>query len=68
MASREEPLVKDFWKKARLPINATLQQAISNLNETSFQIALIVGAEGVFRGNSYRWGYSTWVIARDDYE
>ena len=50
MANREEPLVKDFWKKARLPVNATLQQAISNLNETSFQIAFIVGAEGVLEG------------------
>jgi dTDP-glucose pyrophosphorylase len=30
------------WRKALLPIDATLKQAIENLNETSFQIAIIV--------------------------
>jgi dTDP-glucose pyrophosphorylase len=50
MTNREEPLVKDFWKKARLPISATLQQAISNLNETAFQVAIITTPDDVLVG------------------
>jgi dTDP-glucose pyrophosphorylase/CBS domain-containing protein len=47
---KSKELTTELWEKALLPIDATLQQAISNLNETSFQIALIVGAEGVLEG------------------
>jgi dTDP-glucose pyrophosphorylase len=38
------------WRKALLPIDATLQQAIKNLNETAFQIAIIVTPENVVVG------------------
>ena len=38
------------WDKALLPINATLQQAISNLNETSLQIVIIIKSNRVLVG------------------
>lgn len=39
------------WRKALLPSNAILQDAIGNLNESSLQIALVVDADGVFQGS-----------------
>jgi dTDP-glucose pyrophosphorylase len=50
MANREDALAKELWGKARLPVNATLRQAISNLNKASLQIALIVRPDGVLEG------------------
>ena len=50
MANSEEPLKNEHWKKALLPPGATLHEAISNLNETAFQIALISNSEGVLIG------------------
>jgi dTDP-glucose pyrophosphorylase len=38
------------WRKALLPIDATLQQAVKNLNETTFQIAIIVTPDNVMIG------------------
>ena len=38
------------WQKALLPVGSTLQQAISNLNESTFQIALVVSANGFLYG------------------
>ena len=38
------------WRKARLAANATLQQVISSLDETAFQIALVVSTDGVLLG------------------
>lgn len=39
------------WRKALLPLNATLQDAIKNLNESSLQIVLVVDSKGVFQGS-----------------
>ena len=38
------------WRSTLLPAHATLQQAISNLNETSLQIAMVVSADGILLG------------------
>ena len=41
---------KNDWRKALLPANATLQQAIRSLDETALQIALVVSADGTLLG------------------
>jgi dTDP-glucose pyrophosphorylase len=38
------------WRKALLPANATLQQAIRNLDESGLQIALVTAADGILLG------------------
>lgn len=38
------------WRKALLPANATLQQAIRNLDESALQIALVTSPGGVLLG------------------
>jgi len=38
------------WRKAVLPERSTLQHAINSLNETSFQIVLVVSADNVLLG------------------
>ena len=43
-------LSTEFWEQALLPINATLQQAISKLDETAFQIVIVVTPERVLLG------------------
>lgn len=40
----------DAWRRALLPLDATIQQAIQNLDETSLQIALVVDAGGTLIG------------------
>ena len=50
MSDSEKPLIAESWKKALLSVNTNLQQAISNLNETAFQIAIIVTPDGVLVG------------------
>lgn len=40
----------ELWKKAILFEDATLQEAINNLNASSFQIAMIVSQQGIFLG------------------
>lgn len=50
MSDSGKSLPTEFWKKALLPVDATLQQAISNLDETAFQIALIVTSDGILVG------------------
>jgi len=50
MPNSEESLTTESWEKALLPIDATLQHTISNLNETSFQIAIIVKSDRVLAG------------------
>ena len=39
-----------FWRKAILPITATIGQAICNLNETSVKIVMVVNDSGVLEG------------------
>ena len=50
MPNSEESLTTGSWEKALLPIDATLQHAISNLNKTAFQIAIIVKSDRVLAG------------------
>jgi len=38
------------WRKAVLPSGSSLQQAIACLNESSFQIVLLVSSDGVLQG------------------
>lgn len=45
-----QPTVMEGWRAAILPDNATLQQAIRNLDQTGFQIAMVVTPEGVLLG------------------
>lgn len=40
----------ELWRKALLPANATLQQAIRNLDETALQITLVVSSGGALLG------------------
>jgi dTDP-glucose pyrophosphorylase len=48
MSNIDEPL--GSWEKALLPINATLQQAISKLNETGCQVIIITTPDRVLVG------------------
>jgi dTDP-glucose pyrophosphorylase len=41
---------REPWQSALLPIDATLQDAIRNLDETALQIALVVSPEGALIG------------------
>ncbi len=50
MSDSDKSLPTEYWKKALLPVDATLQQAISNLNETAFQIAMIVTSDNILVG------------------
>ena len=50
MSDSDKSLPTEYWKKALLPVDATLQQAISNLNETAFQIAMIVTTDNILAG------------------
>ena len=38
------------WRKALLPANSTIEQAIRNLDESHAQIALVVSEDGIFLG------------------
>ena len=41
---------KDSWKRAILPIDATISQAIENLNEASVKIVIVTNKSGVLEG------------------
>lgn len=41
---------KNDWRKALLPYEVTLQQAIRNLDETALQIALVISKDGTLLG------------------
>jgi len=41
---------KEFWRKTLLPADATLQQAIRNLDDSALQIVLVVSANGALIG------------------
>jgi len=49
MPNIDEPLTES-WEKALLPINATLQQAISKLNETGCQVTIITTPDRILLG------------------
>lgn len=46
----QKSLQNDPWRKALLPADATLQDAIRNLDKTSLQIALVVSTDGILQG------------------
>lgn len=50
MTGRDESVTVERWRNALLPVAATLQQAIRNLDETALQIALVVSDDGVLVG------------------
>ena len=50
MTESSRQISAEPWRKALLPADANLQQAISNLNETSLQIALVVSPGGTLLG------------------
>lgn len=41
---------KQAWRRTILPITATIEQAISNLEQVSIKIVLVTNEEGVFEG------------------
>jgi len=45
-----KPISFERWRKALLQADATLRQAIRNLDESALQIALVVGADGTLVG------------------
>lgn len=48
--SRSSISAEQSWRKALLPIVATMQQAIRNLNESTLQIVLVVAPDGTLLG------------------
>lgn len=44
------PATMEAWRAALLPADSTLQQAISNLDQTGVQIAMVVSSDGVLVG------------------
>jgi len=42
--------IEQFWRKAILPARATIQQAISNLDQVAIKIVLVVNESGVLEG------------------
>ncbi len=45
-----QPVPAERWRKAVLPADATVQQAIRNLDASALQIALVVAADGILLG------------------
>jgi dTDP-glucose pyrophosphorylase len=41
---------EDLWRQAILPVNATIQQAIRNLDQVAIKIVLVVNQSGVLEG------------------
>lgn len=41
---------EELWRRALLPVNATIQQAISNLDEVAIKIVLVVNDNGELEG------------------
>lgn len=41
---------ENFWQQALLPVNATIAEAIRNLNKTGFKIVLVINSLGKFEG------------------
>lgn len=50
MTDSNKLISTERWHKAVLPIDATLQQAIRNLDETALQIALVTSPDGILVG------------------
>src|SRR6266446_2309298 len=46
----ENDIPTEPWRNAQLPPNATLQQAIRNLDQTALQIVLVVSPDGTLFG------------------
>lgn len=41
---------EELWRQAILPVNSTIQEAISNLNQVAIQIVLVVNEAGALEG------------------
>lgn len=50
MVDKNKFVRKENWHKALIPVDSTLQHAISNLNETALQIALVVTSDNRLLG------------------
>ena len=50
MTDKNKAMPAENWRKGLVPANATLQQAIRNLDASSLQIVLVVSSEGVLIG------------------
>jgi dTDP-glucose pyrophosphorylase len=48
--SENSKLISESWRKTLLPADATLQQAIRNLDESALQIILVVSGDGTLLG------------------
>ncbi|QHA81700.1 CBS domain-containing protein [Pseudomonas mediterranea] len=46
-----KPLDQQIWRKVLLSSNATIQEAIGNLDESGLQIVLVVSPEGMLQGS-----------------
>ncbi len=51
VSESNKPILAESWRKALLPADATLKQAIGNLDETALQIALVVSSDGTLIGS-----------------
>jgi dTDP-glucose pyrophosphorylase/CBS domain-containing protein len=50
MLDNENAASVEMWRKAMLPVNATLQQAISTLDKTALQVILVIAPDGTLFG------------------
>jgi len=50
MSNINTPLTTESWEKALLPVESTLRQAISKLNETTFQIVIVTTPDRILLG------------------
>jgi len=50
MSENNKPMLTESWRHALLQAEATIQQAIHNLNESGLQIALVIASDGVLLG------------------
>jgi len=47
---QDASLAKEHWRKALLPVDATLRQAIHSLDESAVQIVMVVSSDGALLG------------------
>jgi dTDP-glucose pyrophosphorylase len=50
VTDNDTPVSRDFWRKALLPVDSTIQQAIRRLDETALQINMVVSPDGILVG------------------
>jgi len=50
VTDNDNSVSKDFWREALLPVDATMQQAILNLDKSGVQISMVITPDGILVG------------------